>query len=821
MFRFTYFLLIVISLMGLCNAQTLVELENSRTAYSKKYLDKSTGHVTAHLYQTPIHYLDQNGNFQNIVSNISASTMQDYDYEVTKGPFKAYFKDDILSDKSILVEHRSGYKIAMRFKGAALYDASSNQHRLLGNPSSGQVELNRNQITYKNVYPGMDIRFRYKNNRLKEEIIISDAARNRIPDPSQFGYNSDSTYLAFLIEFQPDSSLKSFVRDSLEVNWQNFKGKQALRFKTIAGKLKFALPLDYAFLENDSLSSGSRIEKLKRRFIRRNGKNFVVSGMPYSWISNLAPGTVVLDPTIVVSEDASHDTWIENTATHGTDHRLIVGTQLGYPKKRTLVKFPVDLIPSNATILDATMKLYYHGIGGSQSNFIDRDIRVHAVFKSWDQATATRDFPWSTSYGSFGELELGADFESAYLDEVEYTTQRPLWKEFDVKSAVERWTSNQLVNNGLVLWATNEATGGTDLRMRSKEYSDSQYHPRLEITYIKPLQSFYYLKDHLGTVRVTVDEAGDMVGYDDYRPFGEQVSDRSGNQGNPDDVNKFTGKELDSELGLYYFGARYYDAEVGRWLGIDPLYNKFPSVSSYTYALNNPFLFFDPNGLFPVTVHTRTFAPYKWFGGLGFKGETQGRFFSASTDENRYKIRSEVDIETDDWSIQRAEAYGSESTGYWGTWDTFSEAEVSTSESANPFTSHTFGNNDALPGSPNIDVMASLNFNLSEDGEENQLLSISGDISGDRFPASESFITDNHGNSVFLGVSQPTGSNMGLGKDLGPVALVGVNNRLMSTVNVNIVVNKDGEFLGVRLNSGKTISIGEWNRSFELQNVTD
>lgn len=59
---------------------------------------------------------------------------------------------------------------------------------------------------------------------------------------------------------------------------------------------------------------------------------------------------------------------------------------------------------------------------------------------------------------------------------------------------------------------------------------------------------------------------------------------------------KFTGKERDSETGLDYFGARYYDSSIGRWLSADPLADKYPHASPYNYVLNNPMGFVDPDG---------------------------------------------------------------------------------------------------------------------------------------------------------------------------------------------------------------------------------
>ena len=62
---------------------------------------------------------------------------------------------------------------------------------------------------------------------------------------------------------------------------------------------------------------------------------------------------------------------------------------------------------------------------------------------------------------------------------------------------------------------------------------------------------------------------------------------------------KYNGKELDTKNGLnwYDYGARHYDAALGRWLVVDPLAEKYYSTSPYTYCLNNPVKYVDPTGL--------------------------------------------------------------------------------------------------------------------------------------------------------------------------------------------------------------------------------
>ena len=61
--------------------------------------------------------------------------------------------------------------------------------------------------------------------------------------------------------------------------------------------------------------------------------------------------------------------------------------------------------------------------------------------------------------------------------------------------------------------------------------------------------------------------------------------------------NTFTGKEKDSETGFYYFGARYYDPTLsGLFLSVDPMADKYPSISPYAYCAWNPVRLVDPDG---------------------------------------------------------------------------------------------------------------------------------------------------------------------------------------------------------------------------------
>lgn len=102
----------------------------------------------------------------------------------------------------------------------------------------------------------------------------------------------------------------------------------------------------------------------------------------------------------------------------------------------------------------------------------------------------------------------------------------------------------------------------------------------------------YVHQDHLTGTSVMSDSNGASLGSISYAAFG---SARSGSV--PTD-KLFTGQRLDG-TGLYYYGARYYDPEIGRFISPDSIVQSYAnpqSLNRYSYVLNNPLKYVDPSG---------------------------------------------------------------------------------------------------------------------------------------------------------------------------------------------------------------------------------
>ena len=107
-------------------------------------------------------------------------------------------------------------------------------------------------------------------------------------------------------------------------------------------------------------------------------------------------------------------------------------------------------------------------------------------------------------------------------------------------------------------------------------------------------ETFFYHSDHLGSTSYITDDNGNITQYTAYLPYGELLVDE--HSSSEDLPYKFNGKELDEETGLYYYGARYMQPVASVWYGVDPLAEKYPSLSAYVYCAGNPVKLIDPDG---------------------------------------------------------------------------------------------------------------------------------------------------------------------------------------------------------------------------------
>ena len=121
--------------------------------------------------------------------------------------------------------------------------------------------------------------------------------------------------------------------------------------------------------------------------------------------------------------------------------------------------------------------------------------------------------------------------------------------------------------------------------------------------------TYYYHSDHLGSSNLITSQSGAQKGLTEFMPYGA-VSKYSGTYS---PKFKFTGKELDN-TGFYFYGARYYDPQIARFITADTIIQAPfdpQSLNRYSYCRNNPLIYTDPTG------HSFMGAVGSFFGAIG------------------------------------------------------------------------------------------------------------------------------------------------------------------------------------------------------------
>jgi len=135
--------------------------------------------------------------------------------------------------------------------------------------------------------------------------------------------------------------------------------------------------------------------------------------------------------------------------------------------------------------------------------------------------------------------------------------------------------------------------------------------------YYKDGVFYYYLKDHLGNNRVTINSSGTVVEKNHYYPSGTRFFPESTSNSSAL-AYRYNGKEMEAMNGLNQmdYGARRRYSWAPIWTAVDPLAEKYYSVSPYVYCLNNPVKFLDPDGkvvyLFATALPTTDGTTKSW-----------------------------------------------------------------------------------------------------------------------------------------------------------------------------------------------------------------
>ena len=278
-----------------------------------------------------------------------------------------------------------------------------------------------------------------------------------------------------------------------------------------------------------------------------------------------------------------------------------ITTDKGTTFKNNTYLYNQDSQP-NAPIQIGNMRYTYDKAGNPTSvldaNAVGRDMVWDAENRLKEIIDTKEGLFHSYSYDHSGEriLKRYGTAQNAYYNGKDMGTL------YDFGESYSAYVSPYFVesNNG---YTKHYYAGAT--RLVSK-IGESVYENESYISYgDKEKKQYFYFQDHLGSSTYITDLNGDIAQYSAYTPYGEMF--REYRNVTP---YRFNGKELDTETGLYYYGARYYNPTTALWLGVDPLASKYPGVSPYAFCFSNPINFIDFNGEEPTAEEAALMAKH-------------------------------------------------------------------------------------------------------------------------------------------------------------------------------------------------------------------
>lgn len=339
----------------------------------------------------------------------------------------------------------------------------------------------------------------------------------------------------------------------------------------------------------------------------------------------------------------------------------------------------------------------------------------------------------------------------------------------------------------------------------------------------------YQYKDHVGNVRLSysdlngngsIDPSSEILQEQNYYPFGlEHKGYNNVVNGSENNYFNFNGKELEEDLNLGWmdYGKRRYMRDIGRWTSVDPLADVMPDQSPFNFSFNSPLMFIDPDGALPWPIHIRSFISTSSVGGGTFRGDGRGPSTQTLSQGAWSRVSSSFVVDPAKGSVTSPVSQ-SDLTIFYGTGlgglPPMAERSNPSSSISNVTTYDTEGAisldfahsaKDPITPSlvtPDLDVQASLDI-VETLGENGGMLSVTGTFSGDAFPSTEAFITDQSGKTNLL---------LGAHKEQGGLTnLFGENKRPTFTVNMMVNIDKNGNFTGVT-QGNKTYTVKEWNK---------
>jgi RHS repeat-associated protein len=460
------------------------EVVDLRTEKSKTFVNDD-GTLTSKIYETPIHY-KENEKWVPI-NNELVETPNSTTVENKANRFKVKFEKNNLNNKLVNLSMENS-----SFTMTPVKNEDNVPQTTMKQQQQSVTETKENDISYNDIYPGVDINYSIGNQKVKEDIILQEKPLESTP--TKYSFKLDITNLSY--EKQDDGSILFS-----DLN------KQPLFYIDRPYMFDSFVPSGYQKLPNiTSIPEEALSHDVVMNIVERDDELFIDIVPNRDWLmDSKRVYPVVIDPTIVMIQPKTEgiDTTIRSshpTLTGGGETDTTVGLQKGdngFTKVlRSLYKFDLSSIPGGASILNADLNLWMSSV----SNDTPIQVDAHEITKPWTENGAT----WNST-GSTTWTNNGGDYIATPIDSVSGIGNHldlSFNLNWDITSTVKKWSGTPSSNNGLLLKSSNESTDSYK-KFISSDSANTEYTPMLAVTYYSGsrlgLENYWTFDEHVLT----------------------------------------------------------------------------------------------------------------------------------------------------------------------------------------------------------------------------------------------------------------------------------------------------------------------------------
>lgn len=486
------------------------EVVGHRTQTSKTF-NNSDGTYITEIYEAPIHFKDNKGNWKDIDNDLQKKKNNGKgQFENKANNFAVTFDEKLEEETNNVQVADNQYNLNIGLKEIEQKGEIIPAKEVIGVATDNQIE-------YQNVFDNISTTYSVGENFVKEDIIINKKPEKGLPQTFSYQLSLENlTYEYINNQIHLKDAKSGELVYVIEAPFM-YDAYKPVGFQSIDG--------------TNSIPEEAKSYNITLKTRKENNTLWIDLTPDTAWLQDTKRQyPIVIDPTIVRIQGNSKmvDTTIRKkfpTQTGGNDTELGTGTATDGNIVRSLLKFDVTPIPEKSIIMSADVSLYL----SSTNDPTPINLSMHAMKRSWDENTAT----WNNYSTAGGWTTVGGDYNTTPLSTVTGVSSVPSNVEEGIKrwsiptNMVSGWLYNPESNLGLLLKSTSEST------MIYKKFISSEsttnplaYKPKLVVTYKTPnrlgLEDYWDYSTHdisNGTNYVNLGTNNNVVQYTDFSLF--------------------------------------------------------------------------------------------------------------------------------------------------------------------------------------------------------------------------------------------------------------------------------------------------------------